>query len=598
MPHHVQSIPASQTRSLILVYRSTTTRLAESSAATLNFQERISEQLALLVESTAGGTIKGENRPTDATTVEMQADTDVVESLTLKHGNLIQQGQKRQSSNRGRLVLIQGKDSEFCLEWCSCNCHVRSRFSNPWTLRTWLGRLDVQYTGQNTECNEYSCKRLPPRTAWKMSYYFPSSFANRCISLTIDYSTLNGPQVALHCPRVVPWSHPLWKFVIKEDLKGIQRLFVQGLASPSDINPNGSSALLYAGKHKSLDVAQFLLQQGADPHIRNMAGRIAGDQIWDRALSGYFGAEGLSQVRALLKDTEHWERRGFSILHKVVLDVLSRDLHLELEASTATINHVDIHKRTALHWAVIRDDAEKTKLLLAFGADPNMKDFLNQTPLDFARSPKICEALLRAGSDVHSRNAYHRRTALHQLCHTIDSVNILDKLVKAGIGVDVQDYDGETPLHNAVYSGFESSCRRLIELGADVNATNSSSSDNPIHFAVYVDQPAIVELLLANGADYTWVNIYGRTIAHVAVRAASRKTIQTLAKSRLNGLDFSLRDKEGKTPADYLAERKILLPREEGIHEAFEKFVDSVQTREEYFDCSPCPNDELNWSMA
>ncbi len=132
-------------------------------------------------------------------------------------------------------------------------------------------------------------------------------------------------------------------------------------------------------------------------------------------------------------------------------------------------------------------------------------------------------------------------------------------------------------LLNAIFSGDISHARRLIELGANVNATNLSSRDSAIHFAVLFDRHEIIPLLLERGADYTAVSASGNNIAHMAAWSAGTKTVSVLAKSNLVNLDVSLRSKDGKTPADYLSERSVLIESEQGLHAEFKRFMKSVQ---------------------
>ena len=157
-----------------------------------------------------------------------------------------------------------------------------------------------------------------------------------------------------------------------------------------------------------------------------------------------------------------------------------------------------------------------------------------------------------------------------------ESVDVIDLLVNAGIAVDVRDSDEETPLLNAIYSGHTPHVRRLLDLRADPNLFNRSSHESAIHFAVSFDRIDMIPLLLKRGADYTAVNISGNNIAHMAARLAGTKTISVLADSNLVKLDVHLRNKDGKTPTDYLSERSVLIDSEQGLHAEFERFMKSI----------------------
>ena len=470
---------------------------------------------------------------------------------------------------------LDSKAPERCAPWCNCVCHVRRNFRSPWVLETLIGRLNVSYSGPWLECNERKCRRTS--TASLAIYHqFPTYLMNRYITLTMRYAPLDGPTFALRAPRVTAWSHLYWKYANKGDLTAIERMYSQNKASPYDLNPRGSNALVYAANHTDYRISQFLIKQGADPNLPNNTGMVASELPWQSSFAGRFGDEGISIVGSILKDTDYTERCGFTTLHKIVLGIVQGDLRSELEISTVFINQGDARKRTPLSWAVIRDDFEAVQALLAFEADPNKTDHLGQSPLHFARSPGVCGALLDAGVEVTLRNSYYQRSALHCICYGYGTPEVVDLLIGAGIPVDVRDTDDKTPLLNAVYWHRTAVAKRLIGDGADVNATNASSQNNAIHFAVNYDHHEIIPLLLAKGAQYASTDSGGQNIAHMAAASAGTKTMEVLEKANLAGLDIFLRDRNGETPADIIARREIFGNSELDVYVAFEAFMRSV----------------------
>lgn len=194
----------------------------------------------------------------------------------------------------------------------------------------------------------------------------------------------------------------------------------------------------------------------------------------------------------------------------------------------------DAQGRISLCWATIRDDCFSVETLLADGADPNIADDTCSTCLHFARSPGVCRALLDKHANVHARNRIYSRTPLHSFCKRDGTVAMIDQLVGAGLAVDARDVDAETPLLNGIFRGFTAAAEKLIELGADLNACNVSSSESSIHFAVEFDRHEILPLLLRKGVDYTAGNIRGRTIGHMAARVASPRIIGILNSFELS----------------------------------------------------------------
>ena len=277
------------------------------------------------------------------------------------------------------------------------------------------------------------------------------------------------------------------------------------------------------------------------------------------------------------------QTRSFSALHRIILRLSRDDLGSVLESSTADINVGDSSNLTPLCLATLRNDVQAVKPLLAFGANPNIVDKWGSTPLFFARNIDICKMLLDAGVDIYTRNAVLGRSALHQR-YTLssrwyvesDTVDTIDLLVNAGIDVDVRDSLGRTPLLAAIYSGYTSHARRLLELGANPNMCSQTSHHSGMHNAVLFNGYELIPLLLEYGADYTAVNARGKNTAHLAAWAAGTKTISVLADSHLVNLDMSLRCQDCKTPADYLSERSILTESEQGLHAEFRRFMKSI----------------------
>lgn len=356
----------------------------------------------------------------------------------------------------------------------------------------------------------------------------------------------------------------------------MRQMFILHKASPFDLNPRGYNALRYAANLKDHRISRFLIEQGADPNIPSATGRVASELLFDSAFAGRFGEEGVSIVRSMFKGVDYLEIRALSKLHKIVLGIIRNDLESELEISTASIDVGDATNRTPLTWAVIRDDLEAVETLLAFDADPKAVDDSGNSPLGYVKSSGVCTALLEAGVNVHARNKDYHRTALHRICQGHGTVEVVNLLVEAGIDVNVQDADHETPLLNAVFWHLTAAAEELIQLGADVNAVNISSCDGTTHYAVSSGHCQIITLLLARGVNYKATNIRGRNIAHMAAISADTNTVNALAESNLFGLDLSLKDVDGKTPADYLAEREVFAESELGIYEAFEAFTKSV----------------------
>ena len=553
----------------------------------MHAQKEISDQLSHLVEKMT----PSQNLPdksADTPTTLKSGNGDISAFCSSVDSRLSPVGTSRLSEDR----LDQETNSvqtlspitikQQCKALCRCVCHTRSIVKLPWILGVIIGRIDIQYIGTRPPCNELHC-HPSPETWFKVVYQLPEYIINRYLSMIVQYGHTGGPEFLLRVPRVVPWSHLLWNYTIKGDLLAIQKLFAEGKASPYDLNPRGSSALFYIGNRDPLRTFRYLSEQGTDMDHPNMTGTTASDILCEYYFAGNSGSEGTSVDGSMLGGSGHLQTRGFSTLHKILLGLSHDDLESELESSTAEINVGDSRMMTPLFLATMRNDLQAVKTLLTYGADPNVVDALGRTPLFFAGSTDICKLLLDAGVNIHTPKSALGRSALHQRytlssrwCLESDTVDIIDMLVKAGIGVDVRDSDGQTPLLAAIYVGYISHTRRLLELGANPNLHNQSSHHSAIHFAVLFDRHDVIPLLLKYGADYTALGTGGMDIAHMAAWSASTKTVSVLADSNLVNLDLSLRCNDGKTPADYLSERSVLTENERGLHAEFQRFTKSI----------------------
>lgn len=168
---------------------------------------------------------------------------------------------------------------------------------------------------------------------------------------------------------------------------------------------------------------------------------------------------------------------------------------------------------TPLMRAVVRRDAAMTELLLDAGADPKASAQERLQPVHLAAQVDAVEALsllLEHGADPEVRSI----NGMNALDHAAawGSVGAMEFLVLWGVDPDqpseviAQGHGyprdrGGTPLMIATSAGKEDAVAALLALGADVDGT-SASGHTALLVGVWTDQsPALIELLLSDGAD-------------------------------------------------------------------------------------------------
>lgn len=526
---------------------------------------------------------KVENTPCEADqaqSLENKDSAELSEQVEDRHG--VDANTHTQPQDTVKLPAKHGSISERkyarfrkrfdCRPGCGCSCHVKRNINSPRLLNAFFGDLSIHWRSQKKLEVRCNCSG---HTGVAVFYRFPEYIVQRYISMVLEMTYLDGPELLLRVPRVLPWTHLLWRYSVYGDLKAVQRMFADRVASPHDIDPAGRNALVHASKHRSTELGVFLLDQGADVNQPDNIGGTASERFLKRSFGGMY-SDNDAIIRRILKGDDSFDEFGFTTLHKIVLGFDHRNIQVVLDTTTDTLNVPDSLGRTCLFWAVFCDNIEHVRLLLSYGADPNVRDLRGFSPLDFVRGPAVCKSLLDHDAKLNINPRNHYRSSVHE--HVLENgcPDVIDVFASAGFNIDIRNKDDDTPLLDAVYRGQTAVAKRLLELGANVNGVNKSSRDSAVHFAAHFDRPDILKILLEAGADYTVLECYGRNLAHCAAKTGSTGFLKVMTAAQLKDLDIELEDHEGKTPGEYMESRIVMTDRETGVHEAWEDFVTSL----------------------
>ncbi|KAL9607926.1 MAG: hypothetical protein Q9167_007206 [Letrouitia subvulpina] len=275
---------------------------------------------------------------------------------------------------------------------------------------------------------------------------------------------------------------------------------------------------------------------------------------WDHILSGSLSEDTACQVAGIFSNTDFLQSRQFTILHKIVLKLIPKDLKTELEYSTKELDATDSSGHTCASWAAKRGDDEALQILLDCGADPNIPDIHGNTPLHHVRNIDCCNILLRYGANASATNSYGH-TTLHTICRGDGQFLLLRRLIDAGVDLNIQDHRGETVAMTAVWNKHQDCAQYLLKNGADLEVANISG-DRLIHLAIMVNFHPILELLLDRGARTDCPNAFGETVLHFAARLSDSKAVRILSHFGASGVDVDAPNHEKKNARHYLEERE------------------------------------------
>ena len=314
-------------------------------------------------------------------------------------------------------------------------------------------------------------------------------------------------------------------------------------AKPEIVDDKGNTSLHWTCiSESSKEKTQALIDHGADVNAKNRKGQTV--------LMSACGKENAVAINLLLNagaKPDIVDDGGFTSLHAACQAGNSKETLQALIDHGADVNAANRKGHTVLMSACRKENAVAINALLKAGAKPEIVDDGGFTSLHKAchagNSKETIQALIDHGVDENAANK-RARTALMIACE-LGNVNAINVLLNAGAKPDIVDDDGNTILHAACSSdNSKETIQALIDLGADVNATNKWAHTILMYDCELGNENAI-NVLLNAGAKPDIVDDEGYTSLHWACSSDnSKETIQAIID---HGANTNAKNRKGQT---------------------------------------------------
>lgn len=269
--------------------------------------------------------------------------------------------------------------------------------------------------------------------------------------------------------------------------------------------------------------------------------------------------------------------------------MLIRYMLEELEG--LAIDATDARGGVALHHAALCNHTKTIEVLLEFGARTDIQDETGRTPLEVAEQGGSTEAVTliyktmrakvdlplcpdtgltigdiplwtaarlgkmdliqlaidKAGVnttiDLDRCSPHTRRNALWYAAE-VNDIQMITKLLKAGVTSNHKDYDGISPLFIAVYRGHVEAVTCLLEHGVDLDIEHAKLG-NPLSRALRIKKWEIAVKLAQHGAT---INLHCRDLQDLLATAAFDGNFEAVSKILASGADPQWKYRNGQNP--------------------------------------------------
>nr|KAI8741538.1 serine/threonine-protein phosphatase 6 regulatory ankyrin repeat subunit A-like [Biomphalaria glabrata] len=353
-------------------------------------------------------------------------------------------------------------------------------------------------------------------------------------------------------------------------------------ADTSTKSKDGWTALMRSVRHEDHSIFKMLLEKTSDVNEKNLEANTP------LHISGMYG--NAKCIKKLVKhgaDVNCKNSFGMTpLMYAVSIDDVNIVDKLLERGAIETINHVNKYKRSALVFAVIGNTKDVVEKLITSGANSNILDIANCSPLVYAcknKNADIAKLLIKLKNDSwHKENEF--LTCLELAVGNNDTktvqclINLKNKakilpeikealqkftvspIIKAAmnmnrdilqllldVGVDVNSVDPflqSALILNIALNDTLTAKRLVTHYGADVNIQNIRG-DTALILAAALQNKTMVDFLLKNNASKQITNNYGVSAFTMAANSGKVDIVKSLYDKEYN-LEHS--DNQGWTP--------------------------------------------------